>query len=166
MNANLFCTSVNRMGTLFKASRSLFEVSSPEVSSGVLTVSRQPWGNIDAFLRALPLKDLPMLLEPFERFLWWAPMKSYIQRFSSLYCTAPHFGFGSLSHTILFFIGGGIHALPESPNGFVCHSVPLRYTIYCLTYGIVNGSGKGVVVTFWKCVTIHSGGKYIIHTSL
>lgn len=123
------------------------------------TALREYW----CVFRAQPLKDLPMLLEPFERFLWWAPMKSYIQLFISLYCTAPHFSFGALSHTILFFIGDGIHAVPESPNGFVCHSVPSRYTIYCVTHGTVNGLGKGVIVTSRKCVTIHSGGKSLIH---
>lgn len=48
----IYQSSVKRVETLFKASCSPFEVSSPEVNSGVLTVTRQPWGNIDAFPRA------------------------------------------------------------------------------------------------------------------
>lgn len=84
----LFCPSFNMIGTLFKAGCSPFEVSSPEVNSRVLTVSRQPWGNIDAFLRVQPLKDPPMLLDPFERFLWWSPGEKL---YPTLRLTALHY---------------------------------------------------------------------------
>lgn len=54
----LFFSAVQRVVTLFKAPRSAFEVSSPEVGSGGLTETKQPQGNIDAFIGAVLLKTL------------------------------------------------------------------------------------------------------------
>lgn len=50
-----------------------FELGSAEVNSRVLTVTRQPGGNIDAFWELSWIR----LCDPFERFLRWIPSEKF-----------------------------------------------------------------------------------------
>lgn len=86
---NLFCTSVKRIGTLFKAICSSFEVSSPEVNWGIdskQTALRKYWcvSESSAFKRPSDAAGT----------LWKVPLMSTrwkVISSSSVHCTALHY---------------------------------------------------------------------------